>query len=110
MFNMVYRPAFCRGMSELTSPYFNSFLFYALMSFSTHFCKDHAAMADHQHLIQLFHAKSRTLLVEELDKPSSIPTSQGLLLLSAIEHTKGSISPGWNFAGMVSSRLVSRSR
>ncbi|KAK6911069.1 hypothetical protein I203_105104 [Kwoniella mangroviensis CBS 8507] len=100
MFSMVYRPAFVRGMLEVNNPYFNSFQFHAILAHSTRHCREQQAMADHQPLVQYFEAKAKTLLDEELEKGSSVATAQGLLLLSALENTKGRISQGWMYAGM----------
>jgi hypothetical protein len=58
--------------------------------------------------------RAKLLLMAEMDKPSSIPTIQGLLILAGSECSRGNSSAGWLYAGMVSgleSRLmIDRSR
>ena len=50
--------------------------------------------------------RARLLLGTEIQKPSSIPTAQALLQLSARELAYGSISQAWLYSGMAF-RMVS---
>jgi hypothetical protein len=51
-------------------------------------------------------SRARLLLGSEIQKPSSIPTVQALLQLSARELAYGSISQAWLYSGMAF-RMVS---
>lgn len=46
--------------------------------------------------------RAKLLLMAEMDKPSSVPTIQGLLILAGSECSRGNSSAGWLYAGMVS--------
>ncbi|KIX96081.1 uncharacterized protein Z520_08336 [Fonsecaea multimorphosa CBS 102226] len=52
------------------------------------------------HLGDHFAARALHLLPSDIDKGSSIPTVQGLLILSARECACGRISQGWLYSGM----------
>jgi hypothetical protein len=101
---MVYRPAFVRDMGENPEggQYFSPFLLHAILAHSTRFCRDQPAMAGYEGFSDYFWRKARTMLVEELDKASTVATVQGLLLLSAIENSRGNVSQSWTYSGMVS--------
>jgi hypothetical protein len=49
---------------------------------------------------QLLFSRVRLLLGDEIQKPSSIPTIQALLQLSARELAQGAISQAWLYSGM----------
>jgi hypothetical protein len=49
---------------------------------------------------QLLFSRVRFLLGDEIQKPSSIPTIQALLQLSARELAQGAISQAWLYSGM----------
>ena len=49
-----------------------------------------------------FIERAKLLLMTEMDKPTSIPTIQGLFVLAGSECSRGNSSAGWLYAGMVS--------
>lgn len=61
----------------------------------------HAARFDHQDAIsEVLLSRARLLLGEAIQGPTSIPTVQALLQLSARDLTHGSISKAWLYSGM----------
>ncbi|KAE8329954.1 fungal-specific transcription factor domain-containing protein [Aspergillus sergii] len=97
MFNWVYRPAFMRDMA-INGPCYSSFLIVVMCA--------HAARFDDHQISELLISRARLLLGTEILSPSSIPTAQGLLQLSARELAWGSISQAWLYSGMAF-RMVS---
>ncbi|RBR25047.1 uncharacterized protein FIESC28_02171 [Fusarium coffeatum] len=91
MFMWVYRPAFMRDMTT-GGRYYSELL---LLVLCAHASKYH----DSTHA-QLLSSRVRLLLGEEIQKPSSIPTIQALLQLSARELAQGAISQAWLYSGM----------
>ncbi|GKU21412.1 unnamed protein product [Fusarium langsethiae] len=91
MFMWVYRPAFMRDMTT-GGRYYSDLL---LLVLCAHASKYH----DGTHA-QLLFSRVRLLLGEEIQKPSSIPTIQALLQLSARELAQGAISQAWLYSGM----------
>ncbi|KAH8805180.1 fungal-specific transcription factor domain-containing protein [Xylogone sp. PMI_703] len=100
IWSFVYFPAFIRGMSEQASPYFSSFLFHAILAHSTRFCCSQPAMKGYETYVDYFWIKARSMVLGEIEKSSSVATVQGLLLLSAIENSRGRVSQSWTFSGM----------
>ncbi|KAF5855676.1 hypothetical protein ETB97_008611 [Aspergillus alliaceus] len=97
MFNWVYRPAFMRDMA-ISGPCYSPFLLIVMCA--------HAARFDDRQTSELLISRARLLLGTEIHNPSSIPTAQGLLQLSARELAWGSISQAWLYSGMAF-RMVS---
>jgi len=97
MFMWVYRPAFMRDMA-VDGPYYSSFLMMVLCA--------HAARFHDTKVGQMLMTRARLLLGAEIQKPSSIPTVQALLQLSAREMAFGSTSQAWLYSGMAF-RMVS---
>ncbi|KAJ4212358.1 hypothetical protein NW759_011746 [Fusarium solani] len=91
MFMWVYRPAFMRDMTT-GGRYYSELL---LLVLCAHASKYH----DINHA-QLLFSRVRLLLGDEIQKPSSIPTIQALLQLSARELAQGAISQAWLYSGM----------
>lgn len=88
-------------MSEQPSPYFSSFLFHAILAHATRFCRSQPSMEGYESYVDYFWIRARSMVLDEVEKPSSVATVQGLLLLSAIENSKGRVSQSWTFSGMV---------
>ncbi|KAL1843762.1 hypothetical protein VTK73DRAFT_2736 [Phialemonium thermophilum] len=97
MFMWVYRPAFMRDMA-IGGAYYSPFLLTVLCA--------HAARFHDARVEAMLTARVRLMLGEEIQKPSSIPTVQALLQLSAREMAFGSTSQAWLFSGMAF-RMVS---
>ncbi|KAF4457234.1 hypothetical protein F53441_798 [Fusarium austroafricanum] len=91
MFMWVYRPAFMRDMTT-GGRYYSELLLLVL-------CAHASKYYDSSHA-QLLFSRVRLLLGEEIQKPSSIPTIQALLQLSARELAQGAISQAWLYSGM----------
>lgn len=66
----------------------------------------HAARFDSAKTSEMLISKARLLLGTEIHRPSSIPTAQALLQLSARDLAYGSISQAWLYSGMAF-RMVS---
>ncbi|KUJ07656.1 uncharacterized protein LY89DRAFT_631273 [Mollisia scopiformis] len=97
MFMWVYRPAFMRDMTT-DGPYFSQFLLIVLCA--------HAARFQNGQIGHMLISRARLLLGTEIHRPSSIPTVQALLQLSARDLAFGSISQAWLYSGMAF-RMVS---
>ncbi|KAL3428886.1 fungal-specific transcription factor domain-containing protein [Aspergillus tetrazonus] len=97
MFMWVYRPAFMRGMTT-DGQYYSPFLLTVLCA--------HAARFHEGPVGEMLICRARLLLGQEIRKPSSIPTVQALLQLSAREMAYGSTSQAWLYSGMAF-RMVS---
>ncbi len=97
MFMWVYRPAFMRDMNT-GGQYYSHFLLLVLCA--------HAARFHEGRVGEILISRARLLLSVEIQKPSSIPTVQALLQLSAREIAHGSTSQAWLYSGMAF-RMVS---
>jgi hypothetical protein len=73
-------------------PYFSEFLVVVLCA--------HAARFQEGNVGDLLTSRARLLLSAEIQRPSSIPTVQALLQLSARDLAYGSISQAWLYSGM----------
>ncbi|KAF5679222.1 nitrogen assimilation transcription factor nit-4 [Fusarium heterosporum] len=91
MFMWVYRPAFMRDMTT-GGRYYSELLLLVLCA--------HASKYSDNNNAQLLFSRVRVLLGDEIQKPSSIPTTQALLQLSARELAQGNISQAWLYSGM----------
>lgn len=112
MFMWVYRPAFMRqypfsGQATLLTTvgdlmkggqYMSQFLLVVLCA--------HSARFQEGDIGEILISRARLLLGTEIQKPSSIPTVQALLQLSARDLAYGSISQAWLYSGMAF-RMVS---
>ncbi|KAL2867481.1 Zn(II)2Cys6 transcription factor [Aspergillus lucknowensis] len=97
MFMWVYRPAFMRDMTT-DGQYYSPFLLTVLCAHSARFHEGPVG--------EMLICRARLLLGQEIQKPSSIPTVQALLQLSAREMAYGSTSQAWLYSGMAF-RMVS---
>lgn len=91
MFNWVYRPAFVRDMAT-GGRYYSEFLLTVICA--------HAAKYEDASFADILLARARRLLGAAVQKPSSIPTVQALLQLSARDLAHGSISQAWVYSGI----------
>ncbi|KAH8655403.1 fungal-specific transcription factor domain-containing protein [Xylariales sp. PMI_506] len=91
MFMWVYRPAFLRDMTT-GGRYYSEFLLTVLCA--------HASKYQDNHCTELLVARARRLLGDAIQQPSSIPTVQALLQLSAQELARGEISQAWVYSGI----------
>lgn len=73
-------------------PYFSQFLLVVLCA--------HSARFQEGQIGDVLISRARLLLGTEILKPSSIPTVQALLQLSARDISQGSISQAWLYSGM----------
>lgn len=91
MFMWVYRPAFVRDMAT-GSRYYSEFLLTVICA--------HAAKYQDATFADILLTRARRLLGAAVQKPSSIPTVQALLQLSARDLAHGSISQAWVYSGI----------
>ncbi|KLU83191.1 hypothetical protein MAPG_02256 [Magnaporthiopsis poae ATCC 64411] len=91
MFMWVYRPAFIRDMAT-GGRYYSEFLLTVMTG--------HAAKYHDDNCGDLLLARARRLLGTAIQQPSSIPTVQALLQLSARDLAHGSISQAWVYSGI----------
>jgi Fungal specific transcription factor domain len=82
----------------ISGQYFSQFLLIVMCAHSSRF--QDASIGE------MLISRARLLLGQEIQKPSSIPTVQALLQLSARELAYGSISQAWLYSGMAF-RMVS---
>jgi hypothetical protein len=95
-FSFIYRPAFTRDMGSQPAQYFSPFLFYSIMAHSARFCNPRLGMQMYPHFIE----QAKALIPSELEKPSSIPAVQAMLLLSANATSLGLNSQAWTYSGI----------
>ncbi|KAM5350776.1 hypothetical protein ACJ41O_007281 [Fusarium nematophilum] len=91
MFMWVYRPAFIRDMAT-GGRYYSEFLLTVICA--------HAAKYQDGNCADFLLARARRLLGTAIQQPSSIPTIQALLQLSARDLAHGSISQAWVYSGI----------
>ncbi|CEL04563.1 hypothetical protein ASPCAL05691 [Aspergillus calidoustus] len=91
MFMWVYRPAFVRDMAT-GGRYYSDFLLTVICA--------HAAKYQDGNCAELLLTRARRLLGTAIQQPSSIPTIQALLQLSARDLAHGSISQAWVYSGI----------
>ncbi|KAK4150002.1 hypothetical protein C8A00DRAFT_37403 [Chaetomidium leptoderma] len=91
MFMYVYRPAFIRDMAT-GGRYYSELLLTVICA--------HAAKYQDGNYADFLLARVRRLLGTAIQEPSSIPTVQALLQLSARELASGSISQAWVYSGI----------
>ncbi|KAI8946143.1 fungal-specific transcription factor domain-containing protein [Xylaria longipes] len=91
MFAWVYRPAFIRDMAT-RGRYYSEFLLVVICA--------HAAKYQQGESAALLLARARSLLGAAIQQPSSIPTAQALLQLSAHDFAQGNISQAWIYSGI----------
>ncbi|KAI1267803.1 hypothetical protein F5Y18DRAFT_424101 [Xylariaceae sp. FL1019] len=91
MFMWVYRPAFVRDMAT-GGRYYSEFLLTVICA--------HAAKYQDGNVVDMLLARARRLLGTAIQRPSSIPTIQALLQLSARDLAHGSISQAWVYSGI----------
>ncbi|CAK7216506.1 hypothetical protein SCUCBS95973_002821 [Sporothrix curviconia] len=117
MFMWVYRPAFMRDMARGEGKYYSPLLLMILCGHAARFeggGPDGAAAttttattaAAPDLLGDALISRARLLLGAEIHKPSTIPTVQALLQLSARDLAYGQISQAWLYSGMAF-RMVS---
>lgn len=63
-------------------------------------CAHTARFSDDNNIGEMLAVRAKLLLAEEIEKPTLIPTVQGLLQLSARELAYGRISQSWLYSGM----------
>ncbi|KAI1747601.1 fungal-specific transcription factor domain-containing protein [Xylaria castorea] len=91
MFSWVYRPAFIRDMGT-RGRYYSEFLLTVLCA--------HAAKYNEGDGAAVLLARARSLLGAAIQQPSSIPTVQALLQLSAHDFAQGNLSQAWIYSGI----------
>ncbi|KKA16332.1 hypothetical protein T310_10066 [Rasamsonia emersonii CBS 393.64] len=89
------RKLFMRDLAN-SGPYVTVFLLNSVLAQAARF----SDRPDASQLSEYFAKKALGCLAEEIDKGSSIPTLQGLLVLSARECASGRTSQGWLYSGM----------
>ncbi|KAI9818758.1 MAG: hypothetical protein M1827_007578 [Pycnora praestabilis] len=89
------RRIFMRDMIT-SGPYFTPFLLYTVLAQAARYSDRPEASK----LGQRFAQRTLSLLAAEVDKGSSIPTIQALLIFSARECACGRTSQGWLYSGM----------
>ncbi|KAI0466777.1 fungal-specific transcription factor domain-containing protein [Xylaria cf. heliscus] len=91
MFAWVYKPAFIRDMATL-GRYYSEFLLIVICA--------HAAKYQQGESTALLLARARSLLGTAIQQPSSIPTVQALLQMSAHDFAQGNLSQAWIYSGI----------
>ncbi|GAA6019812.1 hypothetical protein JCM10207_003706 [Rhodosporidiobolus poonsookiae] len=99
--SFVYKPALLRDLDG--GPYCNDFLLNVIYAHASRF-SDRSAVrtssSDTTTAGGLFLARAKELLMANLDKPSSIPTAQGLLILGGRECAVGNHAQGFLYTAM----------
>jgi hypothetical protein len=101
-FNFIYRPSFMRDMRSQDGQYYSPFLLYSILAHSARFCKSRERLQTYTYFLN----QAKALLPAELDKPGSIPTIQGMLLLSANATSLGLRTQAWTYSGIAFRMLV----
>ncbi|KAI1460015.1 fungal-specific transcription factor domain-containing protein [Annulohypoxylon moriforme] len=89
------KPLFLRDLYN-SGPYVTPFLLCAMLAQAARY----STRLDAAEAGQGFAAKALQLLMSDIEKGSSIPTIQGLLVFSARECACGRVSQGWLYSGM----------
>ncbi|KAI0883746.1 fungal-specific transcription factor domain-containing protein [Annulohypoxylon maeteangense] len=89
------KPLFLRDLYS-SGPYVTPFLLCAVLTQAARY----STRLDAVEIGQGFAAKALQLLPRDIEKGSSIPTIQGLLVFSARECACGRVSQGWLYSGM----------
>ncbi|GAA5988160.1 hypothetical protein JCM10908_002088 [Rhodotorula pacifica] len=108
----VYRPALMRDLDG--GPFCNDFLINAIYAHASRFSDRNTAgnspaSPDSQQLqtpADFFLARAKDYLRTELDKPASVPTAQGLLILGGRESACGNHSQGFLYTSMALSMAI----
>jgi len=91
-------------------PYFNDFLLNVVYAHAWRLAypRGHVALATNGEIIseELLFAKAKTLLMVEMDRPTSVPTIQGLIILGGRQCAVGNPSAGFLYTGMVRQRIT----
>ncbi|OTB17020.1 hypothetical protein K445DRAFT_365650 [Daldinia sp. EC12] len=88
------KPLFLRDLYN-SGPYVTPFLLCAVLAQAARY----STRRDAIEVGQIFASRALQLLPSDIDKGSSIPTIQGLLILSARECACGRVSQGWLYSG-----------
>ncbi|KAI1804792.1 fungal-specific transcription factor domain-containing protein [Daldinia bambusicola] len=88
------KPLFLRDLYS-SGPYVTPFLLCAVLAQAARY----STRRDATEVGQTFASRALQLLPSDIDKGSSIPTIQGLLILSARECACGRVSQGWLYSG-----------
>lgn len=98
--NYIYKPCFIMDMA-LGGPYYSKFLLHCILALAARHLKAEDEDNKNAHHGETFLEIAKGLLVNELGAPRpSIPTIQGLLILSGRQCAVGKTSEGWLYAGM----------
>ncbi|KAI1100861.1 fungal-specific transcription factor domain-containing protein [Jackrogersella minutella] len=89
------KPLFIRDL-YCSGPYVNPFLLCSVLSQAARY----SMRSDATEVGHNFATKALKLLPDDIEKGSSIPTIQGLLILSVRECACGRVSQGWLYSGM----------
>ncbi|GAA5868639.1 hypothetical protein JCM3774_003608 [Rhodotorula dairenensis] len=108
----VYRPALMRDLDG--GPFCNDFLINAIYAHASRFSDRNTAgnspaspaASQSQTPADFFLARAKDYLRAELDKPASIPTAQGLLILGGRECACGNHSLGFLYTSMALSMAI----
>ncbi|GAA5862506.1 hypothetical protein JCM8547_002087 [Rhodosporidiobolus lusitaniae] len=92
----VYRPLLVRDMA-LSGPHSSPFLLNVIYA---HACRYTSLVKNPEDTSKGFLSKAKLLLLEEMERPTSIPTIQGLIILGGRECAVGRSSQGWLYTGM----------
>ena len=102
---------FIRDMA-LGGQYYSDFLLYAMCAQASRYSVHHNQSQGNNGTplptsptTQDFSHKAKELLFVEMDKPSSVPTIQGLMLLGQRECATGNTSLAWQYTGMAFTAL-----
>ncbi|KAK3113657.1 hypothetical protein LTR53_008839 [Teratosphaeriaceae sp. CCFEE 6253] len=103
LFNFIYRPAFTRDL-KTNGPYCSILLLNAILAHSVRWCKADARLASMLAPYEdglYFNRLVRAGLMDAIQSgPTTIPTIQTLLLLSAQECGRGNLTQAWLYSGM----------
>ncbi|ORY90080.1 fungal-specific transcription factor domain-domain-containing protein [Leucosporidium creatinivorum] len=97
----VYKPALLRDLDG--GPFCNDFLINVIFAHAARFSNRNdvrTSSSDMQTAGGVFLARAKELLGSESDKPSSVPTAQGLLILGGRECACGNHSQGFLYTAM----------
>ncbi|KAI2464408.1 fungal-specific transcription factor domain-containing protein [Annulohypoxylon bovei var. microspora] len=89
------KPLFLRDLYS-SGPYVTPFLLCAVLAQAARY----STRSDATEVGRSFASKALQLLTSDIEKGSSIPTIQGLLVFSARECACGRVSQGWLYSGM----------
>jgi hypothetical protein len=111
-FHLIHKDAFEDDLGSGGTQFYSTFLHFTMLAIGYRYADKNredvarlVASGRPPHAVSTMHAKAKSMINLEVEKPGGIPSIQALLLLGDLECMIGNDATGWMLAGM-SFRLV----